>query len=133
MVNLVQSEELERALQEARQDWRYVHPVGRTARERYAAQKECGLLVEPYPGFFAAPEDLENLSVRAKMYRLIRTIAHQHPTWTFSQRLRTNILRGRSATIPLQLSMDCRFPTLFLTWFTWEWIRVITGASSRRL
>ena len=84
MGNLVQSEELERALQEARQNLRYVHPVGRTARERCAAQKECGLLVEPYPGFFAAPEDLENLSVRAKMYRLIRTIAHQHPTWTFS-------------------------------------------------
>lgn len=84
MGSLVQSEELEHALQEARQNLRYVHPVGRTARERCAVQKECGLLLEPYPDFFAAPEDLENLSVRAKMYRLIRTIAHQHPTWTFS-------------------------------------------------
>lgn len=62
---------------------RFVFTRSRTLRRQLIIQRDLGILGEPYPNHFARLPYLANLSLRGKMYHLLRTISYLHPSWTF--------------------------------------------------
>ena len=74
---------IERIAEEAERQRRYIVPAGKLTQQILRELCKAGILQEPFRECFARSDYLSALPARGKTYHLIRTVALQHPTWTF--------------------------------------------------